>query len=313
MKAAAQLRATAPGHRLETFLPPEGVPISFTIASVGARLGAQIMDVLITYLGVLLFALLLIWLDILPFTSLGALFIILIFLIRIPYYILAELVWNGRTLGKKIARIRVISADGRRLTPHQVTARNLMKEVEFFTPVSLLFGAGDLGLVSGLITFCWVVVVAIVPLANRRRQRFGDMIAGTLVVENPKTTLLADLAITRQPGAARFAFLPVHLEIYGRYELQTLEAILRDPPKGPKSHVEVSRVADAIIRKIGYADPVAPGDKPDFLIAFYRAQRAHLESRQLFGDRRDDKFHNTGAGAFARTPNPPIRPPNANP
>ena len=293
--APVTFRPAAPKNRTEGFLPPEGVPISFAIASLGARLGAQCMDVLITWLAVLLFALLLIWLDILPFTSLGALLLILIFLIRTPYYIAAELVWKGRTLGKRIARIRVISANGRRLTPHQVTARNLMKEVEFFTPATLLLGAGDLGLVSGLITFVWVVTVLIVPCANRRRQRLGDMIAGTLVVENPKPALLADLALAAPAGPARFDFLPAHLEFYGRYELHALEAILRDPPKGAAAQVEIARVADAILRKTGYPGAVAAAEKPEFLTAFYRAQRAHLESRQLFGDRRDDKFHKTQA------------------
>ena len=96
----------------------------------------------------------------------------------------------------------------------------------------------------------------------------------------------------RQPqAAARYEFLPVHLDFYGRYELQTLEAILRDTSKSPSYQLEVTRVAKAIIAKIGYAESVLPSDHPAFLTAFYRAQREHLESRQLFGDKRADKFH----------------------
>ncbi len=290
----APYRDIVPKRRVERLLPPEGVPINFYIASVGARLGAQIMDVLITYIGVLLVAFGLFWLDVLPMTATFSLIIILFFLVRIPYYILAELVWNGRTLGKRIARIRVISADGRRLTPHQITARNLMKEVEFFTPVLMLFTVDDLGLALGLITTVWVLGVLIVPFTNRRRQRLGDLVAGTIVVENPKTVLLGDLVAKAPARDTRFEFLPVHLDVYGRYELQTLEAILRDPTKGPAGEVELARVTDAIIRKIAYAPKVAPNDRRDFLMAFYRAQREHLENRRLFGDRREDKFHKTG-------------------
>ena len=290
----APYRDIVPKRRVERLLPPEGVPINFYIASVGVRLGAQIMDVLITYIGVLLVAFGLFWLDVLPMTATFSLIIILFFLVRIPYYILAELVWNGRTLGKRIARIRVISADGRRLTPHQITARNLMKEVEFFTPVLMLFTVDDLGLALGLITTVWVLGVLIVPFTNRRRQRLGDLVAGTIVVENPKTVLLGDLVAKAPARDFRFEFLPVHLDVYGRYELQTLEAILRDPTKGPAGEVELARVTDAIIRKIAYAPKVAPNDRRDFLMAFYRAQREHLENRRLFGDRREDKFHKTG-------------------
>jgi uncharacterized RDD family membrane protein YckC len=292
--APVPYRDAAPKRRVERLLPPEGVPITFNIASVGARFGAQIMDVLITYLSVLLVAFGLFWLNILPLTATFSLIIILFFLVRIPYYILAELVWNGRTLGKRIARIRVISADGRRLTPHQITARNLMKEVEFFTPGMMLLTVDDLGWGLGLITTLWVLIVLIVPFTNRRRQRLGDLVAGTLVVENPKTALLGDLVAKAPARDARFEFLPVHLDVYGRYELQTLEAILRDPAKGPAGEVELARVTDAIIRKIGYVPKVPPNDRMDFLMAFYRAQREHLENRRLFGDRREDKFHRTG-------------------
>jgi uncharacterized RDD family membrane protein YckC len=292
--APVPYRDAAPKRRVERLLPPEGVPITFNIASVGARFGAQIMDVLITYLSVLLVAFGLFWLNILPLTATFSLIIILFFLVRIPYYILAELVWNGRTLGKRIARIRVISADGRRLTPHQITARNLMKEVEFFTPGMMLLTVDDLGWGLGLITTLWVLIVLIVPFTNRRRQRLGDLVAGTLVVENPKTALLGDLVAKAPARDARFEFLPVHLDVYGRYELQTLEAILRDPAKGPAGEVELARVTDAIIRKIGYVPRVPPNDRMDFLMAFYRAQREHLENRRLFGDRREDKFHKTG-------------------
>jgi uncharacterized RDD family membrane protein YckC len=291
----APTRDMTPKRRLENLLPPEGVPISFHIASIGARLGAQVMDVLITYLSVLVVAFGLFWANVLPLTATFSLVIILFFLVRIPYYILAELVWNGRTLGKRIARIRVISADGRRLTPHQITARNLMKEVEFFTPGMMLVSVDELGLGLGLITTAWVLLVLIMPFTNRRRQRLGDLVAGTLVVENPKTLLLADLVAKAPARDARFEFLPVQLDVYGRYELQTLEAILRDPTKGPAGEVELARVTDAIIRKIGYVPKVAPNDRLDFLMAFYRAQREHLENRRLFGDRREDKFHKTGA------------------
>jgi uncharacterized RDD family membrane protein YckC len=216
------------------------------------------------------------------------------FLLRVPYYVLAELVWNGRTPGKRVTGIRVISANGRRLTPWQIVARNVMKEVEFFTPFTLLLAASSdsLGTWGIWIMLVWVAVVTIVPLANRRRQRLGDMIAGTLVVDMPRALLLPDLAVAAsQSTRDRFAFLPHHLDHYGRHELQTLEDVLRDPVTGPKAHEELRTITDAILRKIGYADPVLPNDRREFLMAFYRAQREHLESRRLFGDRREDKFH----------------------
>lgn len=279
---------------LADFLPPEGVPISFQIASMGARFGAQFLDFLITYGGLLALLLVLLWINVLPETAFITLFTLLIFLIRVPYYILSELVWNGRTLGKRIVKIRVISANGRRLSAHQVTARNLMKEAEVFTPTSLLLGGATGDWVTTLITVVWILGVVALPFFNRKRQRLGDMIAGTIVVEQPKSVLLPDLARASKVAAQRFTFLPMHLDFYGKFELQTLESILRDPGTSPTYHTELEQVTRAIIRKIEYVDPVLPSERGEFLMCFYRAQREHLESRQLFGDRRADKNHNSG-------------------
>lgn len=280
-------------RRAVTFTPPEGVPISFDIASAGARIGAQLLDLLITWSAGILFVLLVAWSGIIAWPAFFTLLSLLMFLLRVPYYILAELVWNGRTAGKRIVRIRVISASGDRLTPSQIVGRNLLKEVEFFTPFTLILAASadSLGAWGIGILLVWVMVVTIVPLANRKRQRLGDMVAGTLVVENPKAVLLPDLAKAAIDMRTRFAFLPHHLDHYGRHELQVLEDILRAPESVPGSDVELARVTDTILTKLGFTDPVPAAARRDFLLAFYRAQREHLENRRLFGDRREDKFH----------------------
>ncbi len=278
-------------NRAENIRPPEGVPISFEIASGGSRFGAQFLDILITFGGLLLLFVALIWMGVIEPSLLATLFLLLIFFIRVPYYIFSELVWNGRTLGKRIVKIRVISADGGRLTPHQIVARNLMKEVEVFMPATtLMSGTLESGWV-GLALGGWMVGVLLVPLINKKHLRLGDMIAGTLVVDNPKAILLPDLAVRKSVKKSTFVFDASHLDVYGRYELQTLEEILREPPKSPQAVSRVSEVARTIQRKINYVEQVLPTDYWDFLSEFYRQQREFLESRQLFGDARESKFH----------------------
>lgn len=281
------------GKRVMQFVPPEGVPISFAIASIGARLGAQILDIIFTTLLFVIIALAVVFTGALPLSAMTVLITLMGFLLRTPYYVLSELIWNGRTLGKRITGIRVINVDGRRLTPHQVTARNLMKEVEIFAPMGLL---GTIGTQSGLeggLTAVWLLVVVIVPLANRRRQRIGDMIAGTLVVDNPRSVLLSDLALSSPAKASSqpaFEFLPEHLDIYGKYELQTLEDVLRDTTKKPNTE-EIIKIVRTITKRIRYEDAVKPGQEMLFLNDFYRAQREHLESLKLFGKARENKYH----------------------
>lgn len=294
-------------RRIEQFVPPEGVPVNFAIATLGTRLGAQCLDLILTYLLVFICAAALIYSGFLPVEAETTLIVLLAFLFRVPYYILSELIWNGRTPGKRIAGIRVIDVNGRRLTPHQVTARNLMKEVEFFSPLTMIFAAAGMSPWGIGLTLAWVLAITIVPLANRRRQRLGDMVAGTLVVDNPRSVLLPDLAIS-SPAAASvteaFDFLPGHLDVYGAYELQTLEDVLRNPARSADTK-EIERIARTIVRKIGYTDPVGPGQEPAFLTAFYKAQREHLETLRLFGTRREDKFHQAGKADNAAGPGSP--------
>lgn len=281
------------GKRVMQFVPPEGVPISFAIASIGARLGAQILDIIFTTLLFVIIALAVIFTGVLPFSAMTVLITLMGFLLRTPYYVLSELIWNGRTLGKRITGIRVINVDGRRLTPHQVTARNLMKEVEIFAPMGLLGTIGEQSGLEGGLTAAWLLVVVIVPLANRRRQRIGDMIAGTLVVDNPRSVLLSDLALSSPAKASSqpaFEFLPEHLDIYGKYELQTLEDVLRDTTKKSNTE-EIIKIVRTITRRIRYEDAVKPGQEMVFLNDFYRAQREHLESLKLFGKARENKYH----------------------
>lgn len=269
-------------------IPPEGVPITFRLASRAARIGAQVLDLLITYLGLLAVLLIALWLGFLSFPALDSLFTLLIFFVRIPYYMLAELVWNGRTLGKRIVRIRVISLDGGRLTPHQIAARNLMKEVEVFLPLAFLTRLGGITTWPGALLGLWVLGILAVPVFNRRVQRLGDMLAGTIVVDTPRAVLLPDLSRAPQP-AATFQFSTAELDIYGRYELQVLEQILRDPPRSPAARRNVSEIARTIRRRIGMTEPLPEAQDWAFLTEFYRQQREYLESRNLFGDLRQDR------------------------
>lgn len=283
------------GRRVEQFIPPEGVAINFTIASFGARIGAQFIDLIATYALIYLLGLLIIMSGILDWEAQIVLFMLLTFLLRIPYYILSELIWNGRTLGKRAVGIRVINVNGRRLTPHQITARNLMKEVEFFVPLTMLFGMQAMSTAEAVISVIWLLIIAIIPLANKRRQRFGDILAGTLVVDNPRAQLLPDLA-TMVPqtskAKAEFDFIPAQLGIYGKFELQTLEEVLRNPASEARS-TQIERIAQTIIGKIKYDVTVKKGEELAFLNAFYLAQREHLETLKLFGTERENKHHHT--------------------
>lgn len=77
------------------------------------------------------------------------------------YFIFFEGWWNGQTLGKKMAGIRVRMADGTPVTFGASTGRNLLRVADF------LPGFYFLGTVAMFV--------------NPRLQRVGDLVAGTIV------------------------------------------------------------------------------------------------------------------------------------
>lgn len=284
--------------RLHEITPPEGVPLRFEVAGIGARFGAQLTDIALCLIAVLAIVLLLAVGMEAPQDLVVSIAAISFFMIRAPYYILTELLWNGATLGKRFMKIRVLAADGKGLTVHSVVTRNLMKEAEIFAPGTMLVVASDLDGWSQAVTLFWIAVVLSVPLFNKRRQRLGDMIAGTYVIQRPVALLAPDLAAEKVEKTEAMVFQPHQLEHYGAYELQTLEKVLQarlapDAPRAARERREATLTAiiDRIRAKIDYGEPVRPEEAEAFLRAFYNAQRAHLEQRQLFGDKRADKHH----------------------
>ncbi len=303
--AATRTRRMSPRDKrlIENFLPPEGVPIKFRVASLGARFGAQMLDILLTVVFVIAILTVLGMSDLISGPAFLALFSILFFALRVPYYVATEILWNGQTLGKKIVGLRVISGNGRSLTAYQVTVRNMMKEMEIFVPGLYLLAAPALSWQERLILVVWITILLAVPLLNRRRMRLGDIIANTYVVEIPKPVLMPDLA-SAKPDIEQhgYSFLPHHLDHYGRYELQTLETLLHVDTKRMDQRAQyrhrqtLQKVTASIIKRIEFTETIPKGGEKGFLEAFYRTQRAYLENRKLFGDAREDKFHKEDEG-----------------
>lgn len=291
---------------MDRLLPPEGVPLYFRVAGVSVRAAAQFADLLITGIGAVALFLLTLTTNIVSPETIIAIAAMLFFFIRIPYYAASELIWNGQTIGKRLMKIKVVAADGQSLTTQSLIVRNLMKEAEIFLPGTLVLTLDAETALPSILSLLWVIGVLAVPLFNRRRQRLGDLIAGTYVIHLPKPILLPDMSKAIRPPAAvqpKFQFLTHQLEHYGAFELQTLEGVLRgaNRSKTPDAYKRQQETMAAIVtqvrRKIDYADAVRPEDHHAFLEAFYKAQRAFLEQRQLFGDKRKDKHHpnqNTG-------------------
>ncbi len=295
MSSAAAAAPAAPLLRRDwrkrrEIVTPEGVPLTVELAEFTERATALILDLLICLVAAFVFLIAFLFVAITG--KLGAVVFLavlnlVLFFLRVLYFIHFELSGRGATPGKRVAGIRVIDRRGGPLRASAVIARNLTRELEIFIPIGLLFSLGaSTGVPWGkLLSLGWLICFLLLMVFNRDRMRAGDLIAGTLVVVVPRQRLLGDLVETR----AHFAFADDQLAAYGKRELQVLEDLLRR--KDDTETRELLRdVADRICRKIGWTEPLAPADTRLFLRDFYTAQRAFLEREQLFGRPRADKF-----------------------
>ena len=306
-----------PGQRRRRRLvTPEGIAFNLTVASKGARLGALILDLVIISALQIGTTLLLMWiaggvlgLDARARDKDGVgyalQFLIIVwfavmFLFRNGYFLFFELGPRGATPGKRMLGIRVAARDGGRLSAEMVLARNLLRDIELFLPLTFLFVAkgGDMG-AAGIAAAAWFLIFALFPFFNRDALRAGDLVAGTWVVEAPRSKLLEAISLSQTArGAASAAtgtayrFSDSDLAIYGEYELQTLERVLREGRTEA-----LAAVQEAICRKLGW-DP-GSGDERAFLEAYYTQLRGRLEGGMRLGVRKTDKWEKAATFQFS--------------
>ncbi len=299
-------------RRARTLVTPEGLALPVTLAPRASRAAALVIDVMIIIFGLIAFQLTMFWIasGVLGGTFfdpermkggalefLGILVALFVFCTWYGYFLMQELGPRGATLGKRIVGIRIAARGGGRLTPEAVIARNLLRDIEIFYPLVTLFilsiaarNGAPIGMLGWVMTG-WFLLFLLFPFFNRDSLRAGDIVAGTWVVERPRTKLAKALSLEGAAAAegssevtgVRYAFGEAELSVYGEKELQTLERMLREGQ--PEA---LAAVHQTICRKIGW-DPGA-GDERAFLEAYYAQLRSRLEADLRFGKRKADKF-----------------------
>jgi uncharacterized RDD family membrane protein YckC len=145
---------------------PEGVDLELTLAGVGSRCVARLLDQLLQT-AVIIALLLLAGLA--GDGSAGvvvALLVTMVFLVQFGYDVLFETLASGRSPGKRWTGLRVVRVDGAPVGFVTSAVRNLLRLVDFLPG---MYG---------------VAIVAV--LMSSRNQRLGDMAAATLVVREKR-------------------------------------------------------------------------------------------------------------------------------
>jgi uncharacterized RDD family membrane protein YckC len=168
-------------------IAPEHIAFEYRLAGPFRRLPAFVLDFCI---GTAVFIALAIAINMTvaiasPYLAMAVMFL-LFFLIWWFYGVLFETFMNGQTPGKYMVGLRVLSDTGEPINGMQATLRNLLRAADLFVPV----------------------VGLVVMSLNKKFQRLGDIVAGTIVVIEERQWLTG-VAQLEDPRAIQLAaYLP---------------------------------------------------------------------------------------------------------
>ena len=169
----------------------------------------------------------------------GGIYLLGLFAVYWAYPVVFEVLRDGQTLGKQAMGLRVVNANGTPVTWMPSIVRNLMRTVDM-----LPFAYG-FGLVAGLF--------------DPQSRRFGDMVAGTLVVhaDTPRRAIPAPnvpvfvTAAALPPGdraaIVAFAERAPQLTEARQQELAGLLAPITGVPAGPVAVQRTLGIASAVL------------------------------------------------------------------
>lgn len=174
---------------------PEQTIVSYTVAGIGSRAAAAVVDYLL--IGLATIGISVIFMEIAAAigghasaaTKLSgawalAISALLIFALAWGYYVVFEAIWDGQTPGKRWLGIRVVQDGGYSVSFGASAVRNLLRVVDMLPAV---YGVG-------------LISVAI----NKSGKRIGDIAAGTFVVHE-QLAIVTAVAARAAEGAAAVA------------------------------------------------------------------------------------------------------------
>jgi hypothetical protein len=150
--------------------------------------------------------------------------------------------------------LRVVRDGGLPVTLRESLLRNLLRMVDMLPSQYLV------GFVSMVL--------------SKDVRRLGDFAAGTLVVREeraaPARPIQADL--DPAPGRSAFRFDHAQLSALGPVELRLVRQTLRRMDELPtwRAREVLARTTEAVTRRIGWSEPLAPAARRDFLMALLR-------------------------------------------
>jgi len=167
---------------------PEGIRLDVVLAGLGSRFAAYAVDLVLQAVAFFVFVKVLVHFEganpdeTASLIAAGALTTFL-FVDLIVYFVISEMLFHGRSPGKRLTGLRVVRVGGQPVGFLASLLRNLLRLVDFL-PVLNLLGS-------------------VLILSTTRNQRLGDLAAGTIVIRDK---VAAEKAMASRPWASGTGF-----------------------------------------------------------------------------------------------------------
>jgi uncharacterized membrane protein SpoIIM required for sporulation/uncharacterized RDD family membrane protein YckC len=238
---------------------PEQVVFSYTIAGVGSRAAAAILDVLVLTITFLILAIVVNVAGGAFFSRrtsnvsgawIVALIIIMWFVALWGYFVLFEALWDGQTPGKRHLGLRVVQDGGYAVTFAASAVRNLVRAIDMQPGLTYA-----VGMVSAMV--------------SKSGKRLGDLMAGTIVVREAVTHVpvaAQGIVATGDPAAAPVATLLTDEEyaVLERY-------VVRRQTLAPDRRAEF---AQRLAERFRPRAPGIDGNDPAFVVQLFERERS---------------------------------------
>lgn len=250
-----------------TLQTPESVELEFTLAGIGNRAQALMVDYIllggaiavVIFTGSMLFA---------QFTPrlqkwYLAIALLITFGIFVGYFIFFESLWQGQTPGKRYAKIRVIRDDGRPAGLSQATLRALLRPIDDALSIGFL-----------MIVF------------NKQEKRLGDLLAGTVVIQEERPSSDQKLILSNQSEAFAAQLLEVsNLSLLLPDDFASIREFLqRRQQIQPEARQNLSRQLARQLKSILELETIPfKSDAETFIEAVFLAYQQQTQRRRSHG------------------------------
>ncbi len=155
-----------------TITTPQNTEIEYELGSLGDRIVGAIIDWLIIIAYVIVIMATFVFGRLQNFSGTSQILLVVFALPAVFYDLASELLLNGQSLGKKVMGIKVISLSGEQPSFSPYLNRWVFRLVDF--------------------TISSNMVGLIMVAATEKKQRLGDLIAGTVLVKTKSRTTIRD-------------------------------------------------------------------------------------------------------------------------